>query len=98
MNDEKKKCGLYLRVSTDDQVREGFSLLEQKERLEMYCKLKGYEIVDYYTDEGISAKLNEKKLYEKIKQIKDLQYNKIVIFLWEKIMVINKDGFKILDK
>ena len=32
MNEEKKKCGLYMRVSTEDQAREGFSLPEQKEQ------------------------------------------------------------------
>ena len=36
-----------MRVSTEDQVREGFSLPEQKESLEAYCKFKGYEIIDY---------------------------------------------------
>ena len=50
MDNEKKLCGLYLRVSTEDQAREGFSLPEQKERLEQFCKFKGYEIVDYYED------------------------------------------------
>ena len=44
MSDEKKKCGLYMRVSTEDQAREGFSLPEQRERLETFCKFKGYEI------------------------------------------------------
>ena len=48
LNNEKKKCGLYMRVSTEDQAREGFSLPEQKERLEAFCKFKGYEIIDYY--------------------------------------------------
>lgn len=28
--EEKKLCGLYMRVSTEDQAREGFSLPEQK--------------------------------------------------------------------
>ena len=50
MKDEKKKCGLYMRVSTEDQAREGFSLPEQKERLESFCKFKGYEIINYYQD------------------------------------------------
>ena len=45
-----------MRVSTEDQAREGFSLSEQKERLESFCKFKGYEIIDYYQDAGISAK------------------------------------------
>ena len=53
MNEEKKKCGLYMRVSTEDQAREGFSLPEQKERLEAFCKFKGYEIVDYYEEARI---------------------------------------------
>ncbi len=32
MDEEKKICGIYTRVSTEDQAREGFSLQEQKER------------------------------------------------------------------
>lgn len=36
MDNEKKLCGIYMRVSTEDQTREGFSLPEQKERLEAY--------------------------------------------------------------
>lgn len=56
MKDEERICGLYLRVSTKDQAKEGFSLPEQKERLEALCKFKGYKIYDYYTDAGISAK------------------------------------------
>ena len=39
-----KKAGIYIRVSTEDQAREGFSLGEQQEKLEALCKYKGYEI------------------------------------------------------
>jgi Site-specific recombinases, DNA invertase Pin homologs len=53
---EKKIAGIYIRVSTEDQAREGFSLGEQKERLEALCKFKGYEIYKIYEDAGISAK------------------------------------------
>ena len=38
MNKEKKLCGIYMRVSTEDQAREGFSLPEQKERLKIANK------------------------------------------------------------
>ena len=31
MEIEKINCGIYMRVSTEDQAREGFSLGEQKE-------------------------------------------------------------------
>ena len=57
-----------MRVSTEDQAREGFSLPEQKERLEAFCKFKGYEIVDYYEDAGISAKTgNHRPEFERLK-------------------------------
>lgn len=33
-NKKKNVAGIYIRVSTEDQAREGFSLGEQKEKLE----------------------------------------------------------------
>ena len=54
--EEKKIAGIYIRVSTDDQAREGFSLGEQEEKLRELCKYKDYEIFKIYKDAGISAK------------------------------------------
>ena len=39
MDNERKIAGVYIRVSTEDQVREGFSLGEQEEKLLQLCKL-----------------------------------------------------------
>ena len=55
MNEEKKIAGLYIRVSTEDQAREGFSLPEQEKRLRAMCEYKGYEIYKLYKDAGIIA-------------------------------------------
>lgn len=56
MNEERKVAGIYIRVSTEDQVREGFSLGEQEEKLKQLCKYKDYKIYKVYKDAGISAK------------------------------------------
>ena len=56
MNEERKVAGIYIRVSTEDQVREGFSLGEQEEKLKQLCKYKDYKIHKVYKDAGISAK------------------------------------------
>ena len=87
MNEEKKKCGLYLRVSTEDQAREGFSLPEQRERLESFCKFKSYEIIDYYEDAGISAKTgNYRPEFERLKNdIKSKKVNTIVALKLDRI-------------
>lgn len=109
MNKEKKKCGLYMRVSTEDQAREGFSLSEQKERLEAFCKFKGYEIIDYYQDAGISAKTgNHRPEFERLKDdIKAKRINTIValkldritrsIYDWENLMTFLDENDAYLD-
>ena len=109
MNEEKKKCGLYMRVSTEDQAREGFSLPEQKERLESFCKFKGYEIIDYYQDAGISAKTgNHRPEFERLKDdIKTKKINTIValkldritrsIYDWENLMTFLDENDAYLD-
>ena len=109
MNDEKKKCGLYMRVSTEDQAREGFSLPEQKERLESFCKFKGYEIIDYYEDAGISAKTgNHRPEFERLKDdIKTKKINTIValkldritrsIYDWENLVTFLDENDAYLD-
>ena len=56
MNEERKIAGIYIRVSTEDQAREGFSLGEQEEKLKALCKYKEYKIYKVYKDAGISAK------------------------------------------
>ena len=48
MKDEERICGLYLRVSTEDQAKEGFSLPEQEKRLRAMCEYKNYEVYDVY--------------------------------------------------
>ena len=50
MYDEKKIAGIYVRVSTEEQSREGFSLQEQEKRLRAMCEYKGYEIYKIYKD------------------------------------------------
>ena len=109
MNEDKKKCGLYMRVSTDDQAKEGFSLPEQKERLEAFCKFKNYEIIDYYEDAGISAKTgNHRPEFERLKKdIKSKKINTIValkldritrsIYDWENLITFLDENDAYLD-
>ena len=46
----------YIRVSTDEQVKEGISLENQEQKIRNYCKLKDFEILEIIQDAGISAK------------------------------------------
>ena len=79
MDEKIKSAGIYIRVSTFDQAREGFSLREQEERLKEFCKFKRYNIYKVYQDAGISAKNDKRPAYqEMIEDVKKGNINVIV--------------------
>ncbi len=109
MNEEKKIAGLYIRVSTEDQAREGFSLPEQEKRLRTMCEYKGYEIYKVYEERGISAKTgnHRPKFEELLQDIRDKKVNTIVVLKldrltrsvadWEKILTFLEENDAYLD-
>lgn len=50
-----KKAAIYIRVSTIEQAKEGFSIGAQKDRLISYCKAKNWAIHDIYIDDGYTG-------------------------------------------
>ena len=48
MDNERKTTGVYIRISTEDQAREGFSLGEQKESYWHYANLKSQKFTKYF--------------------------------------------------
>ena len=82
---------------------------EQRERLEAFCKFKGYEIIDYYEDAGISAKTgNYRPEYERLKEdIKAKKINTIIalkldritrsIYDWENLITFLDNNEAYLD-
>ena len=87
MDNERKIAGVYIRVSTEDQAREGFSLGEQEEKLLALCKFKDLEVYKVYKDAGISAKDMEHRpqFQEMLKDMKDGKINYIVAYKLDRI-------------
>lgn len=79
------KCCLYLRVSKEEQAKEGVSLEAQESRLKDYCKAREWNIIQIYRDEGFSA-FKEKETrpsYERLKE--DCKKNLFDIILVTKL-------------
>ncbi len=87
MNEERKVAGIYIRVSTEDQAREGFSLGEQKEKLLQLCKFKEYDVFKIYEDAGISAKdiKNRPAFQEMLADMKKGKINYIVAYKLDRV-------------
>ena len=85
--EEIKNAGIYIRVSTDDQARAGFSLPEQKEKLLSLCEFKGYNVFKVYEDAGISAKDMEHrpKFQEMLNDVKTGKINYIVAYKLDRV-------------
>ena len=87
MDNERKIARVYIRVSTEDQAREGFSLGEQEEKLLQLCKFKELEVYKVYKDAGISAKDMEHRpqFQEMLKDMKEGNLNYIVAYKLDRI-------------
>lgn len=59
---------LYIRVSTDKQATEGYSLEAQREKLAAYCTAQGWTVDDahIYVDAGQSAKSTDRPEYQRM--------------------------------
>ena len=63
MENNKVNVFGYTRVSTDGQVKQGYSLAEQREEIKKFCDSNGYNLLEIFKDEGISgAKANEDEM------------------------------------
>ena len=75
-NDIKVRAGLYMRVSTDDQRDNGYSIDSQLRMIKEYCEKNEYDIV-VYNDAGHSGK---DTIEQKLKKSKFKYLLKLMIY------------------
>lgn len=80
-----RRAALYIRVSTEEQAKQGYSLQAQREDLEKYAKENGYAIVGVYVDEGKSARKKYSSRREFMRMLEDVKSDKIDIILFIKL-------------
>ncbi|EID6355253.1 recombinase family protein [Listeria monocytogenes] len=78
--------GIYVRVSTEEQAKEGYSISAQKERLKEYCMIRGWRDFKFYVDEGKTASnLNRPLLNELITHIKKGLINIVLVYKMDRL-------------
>ncbi len=82
MPETQKRAALYIRVSTDEQARHGYSLSEQEYDLKQYADRQGYRVIGIYADEGISARkaLSRRKGLQRLLEDVEAEHVDIIIF------------------
>jgi site-specific DNA recombinase len=91
------KAALYIRVSTQEQAIEGYSISSQRQKLSAYAYSQGWEIVDYYVDEGKSAKdLDRPELKRMIEDIKQHKIDVVLVYRLDRITRSVMDLYELL--
>ncbi|WP_426454496.1 recombinase family protein [Paenibacillus sp. S-38] len=102
MNGKKFVVGLYIRVSTDKQANEGYSLEAQEEvTLDAARRRFGSDVnFEVYVDEGKSAK-NTKKRSELNRMMRDVREGRLAAIITFKVSRLSRslaDSLKLVDQ
>lgn len=79
------KVYIYMRVSSEEQAKHGYSLDAQEEALREFCRKNDHVIIGEYRDEGISARKPYTKRPAMVALLRDLEQAKPDIILFTKL-------------
>lgn len=92
------RCAVYVRVSTDDQRDNGYSIDSQLRMIKEYCEKNDYSIVDVYNDAGHSGKdLMRPEMQRLLADIKSKKIDKLIAIKVDRLTRNNYDGFWLLN-
>jgi site-specific DNA recombinase len=85
----------YIRVSTEDQAREGVSLDNQKSKIRAYCELKEMEIVGIVEDAGISGKnLNRPGVQKVLDMARRKEVDAVIVYKLDRMFRSTVDALE----
>lgn len=94
----KKKVGIYVRVSTTDQAEEGYSIDEQKEKLIKYCEIKEWTVGNVYIDAGFTGSNIERPAMKKLINDIDLkQIDTVLVYKLDRLSRSQKDTLFLIE-
>ncbi|WP_297988200.1 recombinase family protein, partial [uncultured Anoxybacillus sp.] len=81
------KVAIYVRVSTDEQAREGYSIESQKDSVINFVKSQRWEVCDFYIDDGYSAKdLKRPAMQRLIEDTKERKFDVVVFYKLDRLV------------
>lgn len=94
----KIKVGIYIRVSTQEQANEGYSIDAQTDRLTSYCKSRDWKIYNTYIDGGFSgSNTNRPALHQLMQDIQDKKLNCVLVYKLDRLSRSQKDTLYLIE-
>ena len=93
-----QKVAVYIRVSTLSQLEEGYSIEEQKAKLESYCDIKDWHIYKVYTDGGFSGSTTERPALEQlIRDAERKKFDTVLVYKLDRLSRSQKDTLFLIE-
>lgn len=90
--------GIYTRVSTQEQAKEGYSLGEQEERLKSYCAARDWTVANVYSDGGFSGgNTNRPALQKMINDIERKKIELVLVYKLDRLSRSQKDTMTLIE-
>ena len=88
---------IYVRVSTQEQAQEGYSIGEQTERLRKYCEIKDWSVFRVYTDAGYSGSSTDRPGLQQL--IKDIEkFNAVLVYKLDRLSRSQLDTLYLIER
>ena len=98
MSKNKKIAAIYIRVSTDAQAEEGYSIDAQKEQLAAYCISKGIKNYEFYIDGGWSgSNLERPEMQRLINDAKEEKISHCIVYKLDRLSRSQKDTLYLIE-
>lgn len=92
------RTAIYVRVSTEEQANEGYSIDAQKRRLTQYCESQDWSIAGIYIDDGYSAKdTNRPELAHMLDDAKSGLLDLILVYKLDRFTRSVKDMYDLVE-
>ena len=92
------RVAIYIRVSTQEQAKEGYSIGEQEERLRDYCNAMRWDTFKIYVDPGYSGGDTARPgLQDLIKDVKAGLVDKVVVYKLDRLSRSQKDTLILIE-
>lgn len=92
------KTAIYVRVSTNEQAEEGYSIDEQIDKLKKFCEVKDWQVAGIYKDPGFTgSNVDRPGLKKLIRDVENKKIETVLVYKLDRLSRSQKDTLYLIE-
>ncbi|RHH70125.1 MULTISPECIES: recombinase family protein [Vagococcus] len=92
------KTAIYVRVSTNEQAEEGYSIDEQIDKLKKFCEVKDWQVANIYKDPGFTgSNIDRPGLKKLINDVENKKIETVLVYKLDRLSRSQKDTLFLIE-